>query len=492
MYKTYTTDYANVYFGASATDVQRLKVDYSPRTTNWNGYDRLFVKGESATTSDLDVWAMLAVVPANNVFYEDNFITTSSETGRAGITYTGAWDKDGTDASNASEFAGDVQGWVDSLADDNTYSNGSAQKTSTNGAKASFTFSGTGVDIYSRTDGGTGMILVSLKGKTKNQAGKSVSKLMVIDNKAASGTYYQIPTCTFTGLEYDEYTVTITANATSDGRLNYYLDGIRVYNPIKPLEVEDNVKDAYGAENLGAVFTEVRSLLVNAGALEGSAVFIDEHTTDATTDPPTTETGVAGDFATYSKEGPKSEVYLSKNEAVVLSLETGNTYYVGLKEIKGVGTTATLNNETKTVSHTSDLYYKVTPVNGKVTITNTGDGILSITKLRTTGASGTSGAKMAPTRELVAAFRSLAALPVVEYTDEVLTEEEAEEPVVEEPVEEVEAEDEEPAVEDLGAEDIVIENPEPEAPAVEPAPAPAKTNNVLSRILSSFLGLFRR
>lgn len=38
------------------------------------------------------------------------------------------------------------------------------------------------------------------------------------------------------------------------------------------------------------------------------------------------------------------------------------------------------------IDHSTDLYYKVTPNSqGQIVITNTGDGLLSITKLRTTG-----------------------------------------------------------------------------------------------------------
>ena len=489
-YTIYKGKYGTISFGDDADDVQRRYVRYAPTTMNWDGYDRIFVKGESATTSDLDVWACLSVLPANSVYYEDTYITQTKSVTYNGktveIQYTGInydkdkWTTDGTEGNNTTQHAGNTMGWIDGLADDTGYSNGIAHTADTNGATASFTFSGTGVDIYSRTNGTTGKILVSIKGN-------GVSKSKIIDNKAASGDYYQIPTCTFTDLPYGEYTVTIRVSSVAkESRFVYYLDGVRVYNPIQPLEENEFVQTVYGEENLGAVFTEVRSLLLAGTDAEAEAVFIDENEEHVTSTD-------LNDFNTY---GPKAEIYLQSEQSVVLSLDGDHTYYLGLKEIAGNGTTAEINGAELNIAHTSDLYYKVTPSDGKVTIENTGDGILSITKLRTTnaaaseGTDNTNGTLSVPTESLLAAYRSVKALPTTLYTSEVLAEEEVEEPVVETPAEEVPAE--EPATEELDADDIVIDNPEPEAPAEEPAAPAPSTNSFLSRILSSFLGLFRR
>ena len=75
-----------------------------------------------------------------------------------------------------------------------------------------------------------------------------------------------------------------------------------------------------------------------------------------------------------------------------MKVAEGNTYYVGLKSLKGTEITVNisgLNQDTPTsiqLSHTTDLYYKVTPVNGYIVIQNgnTDDALLSITNLRTT------------------------------------------------------------------------------------------------------------
>ena len=294
----YKGRYGTIAFGRNPEQaIEQRTVTYLPTTMNWNGYDRIFVKGESATESDLDAWTMLTVVPANSVYYEDTFVTQTKiddygngnvvEVQYTGIVYDSAWSLVGAEGGNTTQHAGDTMGWIDGLADDTTYANGSAHRVSadvdnggTDKATATFTFSGTGVDIYSRTNGQTGTVIVNVKSpKTANESGKKVTKVQIIDTKAAAGDFFGIPVCSFTGLPYGEYTVTITvtSGAASEGRFIFYLDGVRVYNPIRPLESDGAVQQIYGEENMGAVFTTVRNLL-GTGA-EASALFIDEHTT---------------------------------------------------------------------------------------------------------------------------------------------------------------------------------------------------------------------
>ena len=292
-YTIYKGRYGTISFGDDGVDVQRRYVRYAPTTMNWNDYDRIFIKGASATEDDKDVWTMLCVIPANSVFYEDTFVTQTKTAHYNDqdieIVYTGInYDKDkwntvGTEGKNPTYHAGDDMGWISGLADDSLYANDMAHMSNTAKAKASFTFSGTGVDIYSRTNGTTGTVSVSVKSAaTDNESGKKVTKTKIIDTKAAAGDFFAIPVCTFTDLPYGQYTatITVTAGGQNEGRMTFYLDGVRVYNPIKPLEGDGNVIQMYGEKNLGAVFTEVRSLL-GSGAT-ASALYIDEHTVKET------------------------------------------------------------------------------------------------------------------------------------------------------------------------------------------------------------------
>ena len=662
-YTIYEGRFGTISFGENQQEVERRYVRYSPTTMNWSDYDRIFIKGESAHESDLDVWAMLAVIPANSIYYEDSFVTatrTATYAGQSveiqytGIKYDGQWDTDGEEGDNKTQHAGDVMGWTEGMADDKVYSNDSIHVSNTANATATFTFTGTGVDIYSRTDNTTGTILVMLRDAESN----GVVSFKIIDNKSAvlenqtteTGAYYQIPTCTFTDLDYGTYTVTIrvTAGGATQGRMTYYLDGVRVYNPIQPLEGTDEVvQEMYGEKNLGAVFTEVRSLLSTGGA-DAAAVFINEHTIvtevedtdaiDAAYDAlkeaqaaldewnaanqdvaaaqaevataeaalaaakadlaaaeaalqeaqaadPVDEAAVAeaqaavddaqeevtakegvlegkqealeeayaaqsahaaegetllaavaeanaayqealgktvevpyteATLAEYTKEGPKSELYLDNGETVAIKVkDSSKAYFIGLKEITGNGTTVSINNsdvpltytyrdedgQEHTVvagSHTTDLYYEVTPVNGIISITNTGNGILSVTKLRTSGVDNTdSGTKAVSPDQLFQAYRLLAAAPAADYTGDVLTEEAA---ATVDPAEVTTTDSGEAVTEiTLDEDDITIENAEPiievvddEAEPAEDPGAQSAAVSSLAKLLASFFGFFRR
>ena len=450
---------------------------YTPKTTNWDGYDSFFAFG---TKDSGYSWSKVSVLPANNVYYEDDFITGVDGVA-LGIVYSGVWTVDGKSAGNTETANNPVQGgWVEGdtgLSDDAAYSDGSAHKadaSSGNKATATFTFTGTGVDIYSKTDMTTGTIIATLKNSANNE--NKVSKTFIVDNKSASGTYYQIPTVTFSGLVHGEYTVTITVTtgAANDGnRCTYYLDGIRVYNPIQDKESESTVQNAYKDE-LSATFTEVRDLLKS-----GYTAFIDEGL-----DENGNRTGVStvGDYTTseYGPIAPEHEIYLANGQSVVLGLSgTADKYYIGLKAPSGTATTANISagGTTKTsvsVSSASDLYYVVVPNDGNtITVENTGSGLLSITKLRTTLAagSGASGVSFLDLDDETAlnTYTAFTSYSMVAYNAAPATEEELEEqekPEATEPEDPEVTEPETPAEEGPG--DVVIDNPtEPEKPADE-------------------------
>ena len=427
-------------------DHEHLNVKFTPKTMQWNAPASLFLFGkyseaavlaedEETVTTGYNMWGKVSVIPANNIYYEDDFeSTTQAQGGRVGIVYTGTWTEDGSKQDGTTEnhegeendTNGGVHGWEDNLADDTGYSDGSAHKADAeadSSAKATFTFTGTGVDIYSRTNNGTGTVIATLKGTTNS--GVSVSKGIVMDNKSASGDYYQIPTLSFNSykvngeevaLPYGTYTVTIkvTTGADDNGdrvcdRFLYYLDGIRVYNPMQD-------QSGYAPEEQNAIFKEVRDILIDANSFDSDGentgvVFIDELTAEQAPEgtedgTPTTTTNVIGVYEDY---GPKNEVYLKSGQAITFCVEEldGQYFYVGLKapNINGseVGysgtTTATVSfgknsdnenvNKDIAVTHSTDMYYEVkADEKGFITIQNTGDGLLSVTKLRTTGTAG--------------------------------------------------------------------------------------------------------
>ena len=483
---------------------------YTTTTTLWNGYDDYYVFGKwnetpkGVTTGD-NTWTKISVLPANNVYYEDDFVTTSTDggqTGTVGIVYSEkGWETDGTSGGNTANTDNSHGEWVedDSRANDGTYSDGTAHKGSA-GATASFTFTGTGVDIYSRTDMTTGTVVAQLKGE--NGDGQPVNKLYIVDNysndhdeNGNAVPYYQIPTVTFGNLDYGTYTVTITVTTAAAGRSTYYLDGIRVYNPLGN-SLDETVKEAYGPTELNATFTEVRSLLLANKDLSGDAtidgvVYIDQNEGQSTSD-----------IQVYEKDGPKDEVYLSKGQAIAFAVDDPNaTYYIGLKGPQGK-TSAEIsngdNNSKPQITSASDLYYQVMPyrhtdAEGNATyfimVKNTGDNLLSVTKLRVTGSDPAVSEAPAPTSFSLSAMRSYIntfdTLETVAYTAAPEDAEGSEEaPEVTEP-DNTEGE----TSEIVPPEDVVIENPEPAEPE-QPAVSPIR--KILNKIFNGFRGLFQR
>ncbi len=413
------------------------QVYYSPTSMNWGGYDQFYVFGNTwrktvkaqDANENGNLWNKVTVIPANNIYYEDSFITKPSDTqnGIQGFTFDGEWTTVGTDSGNTetpehleSAPYGDVHGWTDSLGDDYAFTDGSAHgafpggytdEERKNGARAEFTFTGTGVEVYTRTNMEAGSVIAILSRITKGENGtQNVTQYrsLMVDNLSMSGEYYHIPTVSFKDLPYGTYSLQLFAMATNVAtgttRYQYYIDGVRIHNPLGNTTnyQSDIIKDAYGLEN-NAVFTEIRDILLeygdfNTGLSDGKdnkmgAVFIDwiqegqGSGNDSTgTKVPTYELGTFKDY------GPKNEVYLSAGQAIVLKVAEGNTYYVGMKSLTGKPVKANLSgldmDEPTTIelSHTTDMYYQVTPVGGYIVIQNgsTDEALLSLTNLRAT------------------------------------------------------------------------------------------------------------
>lgn len=235
--------------------------------------------------------------------------------------------------------AGNNYGYDSTYDGDSLYSAGGAHYIEGKGkdTNASFTFKGTGFDIISRTDNETGKIRVTVK----NSEGKQVyAKILDTVYKTEDEILYQIPVIRKTGLDYGEYNVTITVlGATGTDEYNdntrFYLDAIRIYNPLG-LENKD-ANDVYEVDKENTPFIqEVRNLLIDKG------------TFDSTADNETGDPGVFGfvyvdgepgmsDVDTYKQIGPNNEVYLQFDDGVVTTLfadSTPNSIQIGAKASK--------------------------------------------------------------------------------------------------------------------------------------------------------------
>lgn len=339
-------------------------VSYVPDTIEWDGYDTFYAYGKDIDNSKVKRWNRLSVIPASNIYYEDDYITDKTS-GTAGIKYSGEW----TVVNSEQPESGD----------DSQYSDGHAMKSCKGGSMATFTFKGTGIDIISRTDMTSGSIAVYIKGNNV-----CCSKLLFIDNKAKNGPYYQVPVVSFDNLEYGEYTVQIAviSNLLTCERETFYLDGIKVYNPIKISKNDETAAAAYGDE-LDAVYTKVKELIS-----KDSLVFVDE---DENGD------SVVTKYCDNRDNAPANEVYLAPGQSVVMEADSSKTYYIGVRAPKEEANLMLTYGENgrvqaKTIKHAGEKYYRVSPVNGNITIANISqkgendkDHLIALTKIRTTG-----------------------------------------------------------------------------------------------------------
>lgn len=295
-------------------------------TNFMNGVDQVKIRVEVRENSATELTnktgvimeETVSVVPANVVYYEDDF---------TGITYIGKdgnkWTHEGTNngtqsADQNSPYGSDPNYSEDKLmadAEESDASNGTLSSlTVENTADVmSFKFRGTGFEILSRTTLDK-YAVVSVKVERKNSDGTyTVVKQFPVITESKGGDLYQVPIISVTGLNRAEYKVTLRAAGSTETKTRVlYIDGIRIYHP---LDGVDEVK-YYNPDEAHAEFYEVKSLIG-----DGKAVYAeigengDEKTLATGTTVVEDRSGeqkltAAEDLDEYLKFGPNNELYL--------------------------------------------------------------------------------------------------------------------------------------------------------------------------------------
>lgn len=367
--------------------------------------------------SNIKLEKTLTIIPASNVYYEDSLATFTDGSGAA---KDAKWSIVGNNGNAATEKTGVYQALQElgkgnnrtPYGNDDAYnetnssmlSMGTAHKVTVTANMANtdawkaqstsawptaqFTFKGTGFDIISLTNNKSGTIFVDV---TNTATGKQYNYVVnnyygytyqngewVVD-KNASDTLYQIPVMKVDGLDYGEYNVVIKVaynkffDTAEAKEYSFWLDAVRIYDPMG--EYADYTKDNEGYPQ----YIKLRDTLVDGTAKPDGTdktVFIDGGST-------------ADIKTTYANYGPNNEVYLMKGQAITFKIPANDkiaSIQIGAKAPKG---TANLNvNEKEIVSGglstATEMYYQIATVGGQFTITNTGDGILSLTNLKIT------------------------------------------------------------------------------------------------------------
>lgn len=363
----------------------------------------------------------LTIIPASNVYYEDSLAAFTDGTGAA---QNAVWSTVGnddkvpteqTDVYQALEELGKGDrtpyGKDDAYNSSSMLSMGTAHKvtvTADMAAKwskddttsawptAQFTFKGTGFDIISLTDNTSGAITVNVyRGTDLTQ---KPYKRFAVDNyygyklnadgswttvsSTDSNALYQIPVIKVDELTYGEYTVVISVfynglfDQTGNSKYNFWLDAVRIYDPMG--EYAGYTQDNEGYPQYIKLHDEVVKGKATPDGETAKTLFIDG--------------AENANIQQYTSYGPNNEVYLMKGQAITFKIPANDkiaSIQIGAKAPDGKanmvvkdGTGAERKNQE--LNTATEMYYEISTTSGQFTISNTGDGILSLTNLKIT------------------------------------------------------------------------------------------------------------
>ena len=328
------------------------------------------------------------VYPATSVYYEEGF----AEYSRGWSGYNRATDEQ--TASAANDGTVDLYGYDALYSDSNGNSNGSLAISSTRNAAAEFTFNGTGLDIYGRTDAESGSISMWLyEGSGSDRALLKLGYVDTANNwlEENNSNYYNTPIFNYRDLTPGTYTVRIVVE---QGDVS--LDGFRVYGTqgdayetIYKGDKEDasqtwKLRDIviagseYDPEDINDWYTygnEIINAVYDKTAASGAVILQEGDTITADAD--------------MINNGPKHEIYLQKGQTIAVGLNTASyeKVAVGMRSLNGGTVQFEQNGEPAEINSTVDMYYEIIPKDGAIVITNKGDAVLALTTIKVTGLS---------------------------------------------------------------------------------------------------------
>ncbi len=411
---TYGGTYGNVTLNVDDSTGLYTSVRYTPKGMIMDNSET-FVYQVQYNNSQY-YYGEVTVIPATTIYYEDNFVTLTTQvkgdSGWVTNKESGWIDAESKvqptdkvqDEDRVGEYslpnvdANNLYGYDSAYASMSEYSLGSAAMVnvrSGNRAKATFEFYGTGFDVISLTSNKTGSITVNVfewkngaydmtapyvsyavdtyygYSRTINDNGETV--WTPVDSNSPNALY-QVPVMKVAGLTYGKYKVEIVAAYASifdheqydNESYDFYLDAIRVYDPAGDAGsgIKDNtVGDAYMKDGeLYPNYFELRDQLIAAKTFDAvtndavtGIVFIDGATTNGAD-----ETNVIADYKNF---GPNNELYLAPGQAVSFVLNAGavkapegygvDTVQIALKTVGGTGSVKIWDAASATVNTTN-------------------------------------------------------------------------------------------------------------------------------------------
>ena len=350
------------------------------------------------------------IIPASNVYYEDGFAKFNDGQNTASKAKWEVVGKETTAYQALSELGNknsqNIYGYDNAYKNSTMFSMGSAHKVTVTSTMrdgwnelsawptATFSFKGTGFDVISLTNNTSGAILVDVYnsenkkvvgyfvdnyfGYGKDDDGKWVE--MPTSEEGKNNILYQIPVIKVSDLTYDNYNVTITVfyndafEHNGDSSYDFWLDAIRVYEPLGPSGNDNYKVDGEGYPQ----YIRLRDELAKDNGSVGTDTLFIEGKENAK-------------VAEYTNLGPNNEVYLANGQAISFKLSTNDKIdkvQIGAKAPTGT-TGMTVNKDTGSkveITSATEMYYDITTVAkaGQVTITNNTGNILSLTNIKVT------------------------------------------------------------------------------------------------------------
>ena len=345
-------------------------------------------------------------VPATTVYYEEGF-----------ASYSANWSIEGTarGAQQTKELYGHATnnyGFDPAYRENNANSEGTVARTTKVGSDATFKFNGTGLELYLRTKNTSEnaedvtnhsyMLVQVYEGSEattehlKRMSFVDVNNLFVTKD---TGYGYNTPCWTVDGMDLNDYTVVVRFVKGQE----LAIDGFRVTGT-----QGDRYKNVYAADGEADMTTsEIRNMVLakadvynladnwyktgtevidavfdkeDAGRISG-AVLIKKNYDEST----------GGTAVEVNKDlvniGPKNEIYLNPDEAIVMQLdEARDSVQLGMRSLNGTPVEYAINGVNSQMISTVDMYYKITNLKDKkiLVVQNNGDGILALTKLKVT------------------------------------------------------------------------------------------------------------
>lgn len=406
-----TVDFADVLTGNNKTlvsgianygtvEVTDTSVKYTPT--------KILPKEDTVTltvlnkNSEQKFTVSFKVYPATIVYYEDGFA-------EYGQDWSGVPETPGLQQTASAVGSRLLYGYDDAYVGKVAQSGGSEHTTSMVGARATFKFTGNGIDIYANCNEGTGIVTI------KNNDGV-INKIVSVDTAIKDGTTdatndqqgtaYNVPVASVRNLKHGEYTVTIICSEfNGDTGKNISIDGFRVYNTITDDKI---VQDVYAKDNeANPTFVEMRDsvlqVALNADPTDSKqyakeiarnimsnvyaykADSVNALVLDPSLKDPSIEESQVTDLI---DNGPKNEIYLKPKQKLIFTTNASGAQ-LGMKALRGQTNYKITGLEgERTLNTSTDMFYSI-PANQEITLENTGSSILSVTKIKLFNAKNT-------------------------------------------------------------------------------------------------------